>query len=157
ESRLRSAYGGKQGVATHQQVDVAAARQRMLRRARPLVDADTAVDDRQRPALYGPEQQHDHPRLHVPPLSTVLERRRDDGGICAPVPQLGYAASALLHCLRGRWHGGREVPGIHASGRIQLSRPPAQWIREALGTGVRLAELSQDVAIDAGGITRTSL
>jgi len=51
-----------------------------------------------------------------------------------------------------------ELTALHASGRIQLSRPPAQWIREALaGTGVRLAELSPDVAIDAGGIGRTSL
>jgi len=39
------------------------------------------------------------------------------------------------------------------------SRPPAQWIREALDAagGVRMAELSADVAVDAGTIPRTAL
>ena len=51
-----------------------------------------------------------------------------------------------------------EIVALHTSGRLQLSRPPEQWIRESLALpGVRLAELSAAVAIDAGYIPRTSL
>ena len=51
-----------------------------------------------------------------------------------------------------------EIVALHTSGRLQLSRPPEQWLRESLELpGVRLAELSGAVAIDAGDIPRTSL
>ena len=51
-----------------------------------------------------------------------------------------------------------EIVALHTSGRLQLSRPPEQWIRESLELpGVRLAELSVAVVIDAGYIPRTSL
>ena len=51
-----------------------------------------------------------------------------------------------------------EIVSLHTSGRLQLSRPPEQWIRESLELpGVRLAELTAAVAIDAGYIPRASL
>jgi PIN domain nuclease of toxin-antitoxin system len=51
-----------------------------------------------------------------------------------------------------------EVAALHALGRLRLARPLDQWIREALrGAGVYLAEISPDIAIDAGAIPRESL
>ncbi|MBA2303763.1 MAG: type II toxin-antitoxin system VapC family toxin [Acidobacteria bacterium] len=51
-----------------------------------------------------------------------------------------------------------EVTALHTQGRIRLTRPPDQWIREALEAGgVRVAELSPRIAIDAGLIPRTAL
>ena len=51
-----------------------------------------------------------------------------------------------------------EVAALHTLGRIRLTRPPEQWIREALAApGVRLAELSPAIAVDAGGIPRMAL
>ncbi|MGB7220429.1 MAG: type II toxin-antitoxin system VapC family toxin [Vicinamibacterales bacterium] len=51
-----------------------------------------------------------------------------------------------------------EVVALHAAGRLQLSRSPEQWIREALDLpGMHVAELSAAVAIDAGHIPRTAL
>ena len=51
-----------------------------------------------------------------------------------------------------------EVTALHTLGRIRLTRPPEQWLREALDTaGVRLAELTPSIAIDAGAIPRTAL
>ena len=51
-----------------------------------------------------------------------------------------------------------EITALHASGRLRLTRSPAQWIRDALEVyGVRVAEMSVDVALDAGSITRAAL
>ena len=51
-----------------------------------------------------------------------------------------------------------EVTALHTAGRLHLARPVEQWIREGLETaGVRVAELTPSVAIDAGGVPRTAL
>ena len=51
-----------------------------------------------------------------------------------------------------------EVAALHTLGRLRLARPVESWIREALEvTGLRVAPLSPDVAIDAGLIPRTAL
>ena len=51
-----------------------------------------------------------------------------------------------------------EIVALHTLGRLRLTRTPERWIREALeGTGIRVAELSADVAIDAGQIPREAL
>jgi PIN domain nuclease of toxin-antitoxin system len=51
-----------------------------------------------------------------------------------------------------------EVTALHVEERIHLNRPLDQWIRDAVGDGeVRIAELTMDVAIDAGHIPRTVL
>lgn len=51
-----------------------------------------------------------------------------------------------------------EIVALHTLGRLRLTRPPERWIREALeGTEMRVAELSADVAIDAGQIPREAL
>jgi PIN domain nuclease of toxin-antitoxin system len=51
-----------------------------------------------------------------------------------------------------------EVTALHTLGRLRLTRTPEQWIRESLGaSGVRIAEVSPAIAIDAGAIPRTAL
>lgn len=51
-----------------------------------------------------------------------------------------------------------ELTALHTLGRVRLARPPELWIRQSLAaTGVRLAELSPTIAIDAGSIPRTAL
>jgi PIN domain nuclease of toxin-antitoxin system len=51
-----------------------------------------------------------------------------------------------------------EVTALHALGRLRLALPPDQWIRDGLVRGgVRIAEFSPSVAIDAGAIPRTAL
>lgn len=51
-----------------------------------------------------------------------------------------------------------ELVALHRLGRVRLARSPEQWIGEALDSaGVRVAELSPAVAIDAGSIPRESL
>ena len=51
-----------------------------------------------------------------------------------------------------------ELTALHTLGRVRLARPPEQWIRESLeAAGVRIAELSPAIAIDAGHIPRTAL
>jgi len=51
-----------------------------------------------------------------------------------------------------------EIAALHSLGRLRLSRPLEAWIDEALGAaGVRIAELSPAVAVDAGGLSRTAL
>jgi PIN domain nuclease of toxin-antitoxin system len=51
-----------------------------------------------------------------------------------------------------------ELTALHTLGRVRLSRPVEQWIDEALeAAGVRIAELSPSVAIDAGCIPRDAL
>ena len=51
-----------------------------------------------------------------------------------------------------------EITALHTLGRLRLTRTPERWIREALdAAGIRIAELSFDVAIDAGAIPRSAL
>lgn len=51
-----------------------------------------------------------------------------------------------------------ELTALHTLGRIRLTRPPDQWIHESLeAAGVRIAELSPAIAINAGKIPRTAL
>jgi PIN domain nuclease of toxin-antitoxin system len=51
-----------------------------------------------------------------------------------------------------------EIVALHVAGRLRLSLLPEQWIRESLANpGVRVAELSAAVAVDAGHIPRASL
>lgn len=51
-----------------------------------------------------------------------------------------------------------EIAALCTQGRLRLSQPPDQWIRQSLDvSGVRLAELSAAVAVDAGYIPRAAL
>ena len=51
-----------------------------------------------------------------------------------------------------------EVVALHTSGRLRLSRPAEGWIEDGLSAaGVRLAEVTPSIAIDAGAIPRTAL
>ena len=51
-----------------------------------------------------------------------------------------------------------EIVALHAAGRLRLAKPPEQWIDASLDLpGVRLAELTRPVAMDAGFIPRTAL
>ena len=51
-----------------------------------------------------------------------------------------------------------ELTALHTLGRVRLARPVEQWIDEALeAAGVRIAELSPSIAIDAGCIPRDAL
>jgi PIN domain nuclease of toxin-antitoxin system len=51
-----------------------------------------------------------------------------------------------------------ELTALHAQGRLRLTRPIQQWIDQYLSQpGVRLAECSAAVAIDAGAIPRSAL
>jgi PIN domain nuclease of toxin-antitoxin system len=51
-----------------------------------------------------------------------------------------------------------EIVALHAAGRLRLAQPPEQWIEASLDLpGVRLAELTRGVAVDAGFIPRAAL
>jgi PIN domain nuclease of toxin-antitoxin system len=51
-----------------------------------------------------------------------------------------------------------EIVALHTAGRLRLTQPPEQWIETSLDQpGVRLAELTRSVAIDAGFIPRAAL
>ena len=51
-----------------------------------------------------------------------------------------------------------EIVALHTAGRLRLSRPAEGWIQDSLSAaGVRLAEVTPAVAIDAGAIPRTAL
>jgi PIN domain nuclease of toxin-antitoxin system len=51
-----------------------------------------------------------------------------------------------------------EIAALHTSARLRLARPLEQWTRDALAArGVRLAELTASVAVDAGSIPRDAL
>ena len=51
-----------------------------------------------------------------------------------------------------------EVMALHTIGRLQLTRPPEEWIRQALASApVRIAELTPAIAVDAGRIPRDVL
>ena len=51
-----------------------------------------------------------------------------------------------------------EVTALHTAGRLRLAHAIEQWVRHALDVaGVRIAELSPAIAIDAGSIPRAAL
>ena len=51
-----------------------------------------------------------------------------------------------------------EVTALHTLGRLRLSRPLHDWIRQAMaGAGIRVADLSPAAAADAGSIPREAL
>ena len=51
-----------------------------------------------------------------------------------------------------------EIAALHTRGRLRLARPLEQWIRESLdAAGIRMAELSPTMALDAGAIPREAL
>ena len=51
-----------------------------------------------------------------------------------------------------------ELTTLHTAGRFHLAVTVEQWMRDALSQpGVRLAELTPAIAIDAGAIPRRSL
>lgn len=51
-----------------------------------------------------------------------------------------------------------EIVALHTLGRLRLTRTPEQWVAEAVGaSGIRLAELSLEVVLDAGHIPRAGL
>jgi PIN domain nuclease of toxin-antitoxin system len=51
-----------------------------------------------------------------------------------------------------------EIVALHTAGRVRLAQPLEQWIEASLDRpGVRLAELTRTVAIDAGFIPRAAL
>ena len=51
-----------------------------------------------------------------------------------------------------------EIVALHTAGRLRLAHPPEHWIQRSLDLpGVRLAELTRSVAVDAGFIPRTAL
>jgi PIN domain nuclease of toxin-antitoxin system len=51
-----------------------------------------------------------------------------------------------------------EIVALHAAGRLRLAKPPERWIDDSLDlSGVRLAEVTRTVAVDAGLIPRAAL
>jgi PIN domain nuclease of toxin-antitoxin system len=51
-----------------------------------------------------------------------------------------------------------EIVALHTAGRLRLSGSPEPWIRDALATGgIRLAELTVAIAVDAGLLPRPAL
>ena len=51
-----------------------------------------------------------------------------------------------------------ELSALHTSGRLRLARPLEQWVGDSFAAaGVRVAELTSSVAMDAGSIPRTAL
>jgi PIN domain nuclease of toxin-antitoxin system len=51
-----------------------------------------------------------------------------------------------------------EVVALHVAGRLRLSRAPEQWIRESVRFGgLRIVDLSTDIAMDAGSVPRSAL
>ena len=51
-----------------------------------------------------------------------------------------------------------ELAALHTLGRVRLARSLDQWVRDALDTaGVRIAELTPAITLDAGAIPRAAL
>jgi PIN domain nuclease of toxin-antitoxin system len=51
-----------------------------------------------------------------------------------------------------------EIVALHAAGRLRLAKTPERWIDDSLDlSGVRLAEMTRAVAVDAGFIPRAAL
>ena len=79
-------------------------------------------------------------------------------------PKLGRKAThrirqaSLKDLLRVSAASVFEVSMLTASGRIRLSLPVHEWVEAALAEpGIRLAELTTAVALDAGQISRSAL
>jgi PIN domain nuclease of toxin-antitoxin system len=78
--------------------------------------------------------------------------------------RVGRKAQALLSLAEGQERirvspvSIFEIVALHTSGRLRLSGPAEGWIRESLSAGgVRLAEMTPSIAIDAGAIPRSAL
>ena len=51
-----------------------------------------------------------------------------------------------------------EIVALHTEGRLRLALPAEHWIDSSLErTGVRLTDLTREIAVDAGFIPRTAL
>jgi PIN domain nuclease of toxin-antitoxin system len=51
-----------------------------------------------------------------------------------------------------------ELSALHTLGRVRLARSLDQWVCDALDTvGVRIAEVTPAIAVDAGAIPRAAL
>lgn len=50
-----------------------------------------------------------------------------------------------------------ELAALHTLGRLRLTRPPDVWIDQAVASGVRVAELTRRMAVEAGAIQRDRL
>jgi PIN domain nuclease of toxin-antitoxin system len=51
-----------------------------------------------------------------------------------------------------------EIVALHTLGRLRLSRPAEGWVRDSLAAGgVRLAEVTLAIAVDAGAIPRAAI
>jgi PIN domain nuclease of toxin-antitoxin system len=51
-----------------------------------------------------------------------------------------------------------EIVALHTLGRLRFAVPPEQWVADALAVpGLRIAELSPAIAVDAALIPRTAL
>ena len=51
-----------------------------------------------------------------------------------------------------------EIVALHTAGRLRLAHSPERWIETSIDrAGVRFAEVTRDVAVDAGFITRAAL
>jgi len=51
-----------------------------------------------------------------------------------------------------------EIVALHTAGRLRLALPPERWIEASLERpGIRVAELTREVAIDAAFIPRSAL
>ena len=49
-----------------------------------------------------------------------------------------------------------EVAALHTAGKVRFNRSLEQWIRDGI-EHARVAELTTDIAVDAGSIPRTAL
>ena len=68
------------------------------------------------------------------------------------------AASEMRGAIRVSPMSVFEVVALHTLGRLRLARSPERWVGDALdAAGIRVAELSLDVASDAGQIPREAL
>lgn len=51
-----------------------------------------------------------------------------------------------------------EIVALHTAGRVLLAQLPGQWIETSLDrSGIRIAEVTRAVAVEAGFIPRTAL
>ena len=51
-----------------------------------------------------------------------------------------------------------EIVALYTLGRVRLTMPPEEWIETSLTrSGIRVADLTRGVAVDAGFIPRTAL
>lgn len=84
--------------------------------------------------------------------------------VVGPLPRVGRKVGRLIEQaaareqLRVSTASVFELSMLTVSGRIRLSVPVNEWVEGALGTpGIRLAELTTAIAVDAGQIPRAAL